>query len=78
MLKKWVMLILVLGEESGDVVLLHIQVGELEPCQRVFEVAPHPFNRVQLWTIGWQEYKTYGSRKGEPLGRMCPAVVQEP
>jgi hypothetical protein len=39
-------------EESGDVVLLHIPIGELEPRQRVFEAAPDPLNRVQLGTVG--------------------------
>jgi hypothetical protein len=64
-------------KESGDVVLFHPQVGELEPRQRGFEVAPHARNRVQLRTIGWSEHQAYVGRKGAPLGGMGPAVVQE-
>jgi hypothetical protein len=41
---------LVPSEELGDVVLLRIQIGELEPRQRIFEVAPDSLNGVQLGT----------------------------
>jgi hypothetical protein len=39
-------------EERGEVALWPSQVGALAPCQRVFEVAPPPCKRVQLWTNG--------------------------
>jgi hypothetical protein len=63
--------------ERHEIVLLHIQVGELEPRQGIFEVAPDPFNRVQLWTVGRQGHQAYVGRKGESLGRMGSTVVQE-
>jgi hypothetical protein len=64
-------------EERHEVVLLRIQMGALEPCQGIFEVAPDPFNRVQLWTVGRQEHEAYVGREGESLGRMGSTVVQE-
>jgi hypothetical protein len=68
---------LVLPEKMGDIVLLHLQRGKLEPRERVFEVSPDPLYWVQLWTIGWQEYEAHVGREGEPLGGMGPAVIQE-
>jgi hypothetical protein len=45
---------LISPEEHGEVVLLHVQRGELEPGQGVFAVTPDPLNRVQLGTVGGQ------------------------
>jgi hypothetical protein len=64
-------------EEMGNVVLLHIQIGELEPRQRVFEVAPDPLNRVQLGAVGGQEHEAHVSREQEPLSGMRPTIVEE-
>jgi hypothetical protein len=64
-------------EEMGDVVLLPLQRGKLEPRQRVFEVAPDPLYGVQLWAIGRQEYEAHVGWQGEPLGGVGPAVVQK-
>ena len=57
--------------------LLPLQSGELEPRQGLFEGAPEPFTRAQLWTVGRPAHEAYVGRQGEPLGRMGPAVVQE-
>ena len=38
-------------EPHGKVVLLRIQRWEVEPSQRVFEIAPDPLKRIQLRTI---------------------------
>ncbi len=43
-------------EERGEVVVLHRQSGQWAPCQRIFQVAPDPGHRVQLWAIGRQAY----------------------
>jgi hypothetical protein len=64
-------------EERGEVALWPSQVGALAPCQRVFEVAPPPCKRVQLWTRGWQADQAYSGRQGASRGRMGPAVVPE-
>lgn len=32
---------------------------------------------MQLWTTDWQEHEAYVGGKGESLGRMGPAVIQE-
>ena len=42
-------------EERRNIVLLHVQRGELEPCESVFEVAPDPFDGVQLGAVRRQE-----------------------
>jgi hypothetical protein len=68
---------LVPSEELGDVVLLRIQIGELEPRQRIFEVAPDSLNGVQLRTVGGQEHETYVRGEHEPLSRMRTAIVEE-
>jgi hypothetical protein len=65
-------------EKMGNVVLLPIQSGKLEPRQRVFEVSPDPLNRVQLWAIGRQEHEAHVGQEDEPRGRVGPAVVQKP
>jgi hypothetical protein len=65
------------SEARGQRVWLHVQIRAVEPRQRVFEVAPDPFKGIQLGTVGWQEHEAYVGWKGEPLGRMGPAVVQE-
>ena len=64
-------------QELGSIILLPIQMRELEPGERIFEVTPDPLNRVQLGTIGRQEYQVHVFRQGEPLGCMRPAVIQE-
>jgi hypothetical protein len=68
---------LVPSEEMGDVVLLHIQIGELEPRQRIFEVAPDPLDGVQLGTVGEQAHETHVSREQEPLSGMRATIVEE-
>lgn len=62
-------------EKMGDVVLLPLQSGKLAPRQRIFQVAPDPFNGVQLWAIGRPAHEVHVGREGEPLGRMGPTVV---
>ena len=64
-------------KQVADVILLRIQSGKLEPCQHVFEVAPHALDRVQLGTIGRQPDRADIRRPHEPLGRVGPAVIQE-
>jgi len=64
-------------EESSDGVLWRLQIGKVEPRQIILEVAPDPLNGVELWAIRWQEYEVHVVRQGEPLGRMCPTIVQE-
>ena len=68
---------LIPSEEISDVVLLHIQMGESEPRQRIFAVAPDPLDRVQLGTVGGQEYETHVSREHEPLSGMRATIVKE-
>jgi hypothetical protein len=64
-------------EESRDVVLLRLQTGEVEPRHIILEVTPDPFDGIELWAIRWQEHEVHVVRQGEPLGRMCPAIVHE-
>ncbi len=64
-------------EERGDVVLLHLQSGKVEPRQGILEVAPDPFNGVELWTIRRQEHEGHVVRQGEPLGGMRSTVIQQ-
>ena len=64
-------------EELAEVILLGIEIGELLPGHVIFQVAPDPLNRVQLRAIRWQEEQMYVFRQGEPLGCMCPTVVQQ-
>lgn len=64
-------------EESSDVVLLRLQIGKVQPRQGILEVAPDPFNGVELWAIRWQEHEVHVIGQGEPLGRMCPTIVQK-
>jgi hypothetical protein len=64
------------AEERRNIVLLHIQRGELEPSQRVFQVAPDPLDRVQLRTIRWQEHQAHVGWQREPLGCMRATIVQ--
>ena len=68
---------LISPEEIGDVLLLHVQSGKLEPRQRVFEIAPDPLNRVQLGTVGGQEDEAHIGREREPLSGMRATVVEE-
>jgi hypothetical protein len=69
---------LIASEEMGDVVLWHLQMGELEPRQRIFEVAPNPLARVQLGTVGGQEHATHVSREDEPLSGRRATIGEEP
>jgi hypothetical protein len=64
-------------EERGDVVLLHIEVGKLEPCERVFQITPDPLDGVQLGAVWWQEHQAYVGGECEPPGGMRATVVQE-
>src|ERR687891_111992 len=64
-------------EERGHVVLLHIEVGKLEPRERVFEVTPDPLDGVQLGAVRWQEYQTYVGGEREPPGGVRATIVQE-
>lgn len=64
-------------EELGDVVLLRIQSGELEPRQGIFEVAPDSLDGVQLGTVGGQEHETHVRGEPEPLSRMRATIVEE-
>jgi hypothetical protein len=57
--------------------LLCIESRKLEPRERVFEVAPDPFDGVELWTLGRQEHETHVFREGQTLGGMRPTVVQQ-
>jgi hypothetical protein len=64
-------------EEVGNGVWLGIQMRELKPGQRIFQVSPDPLNRVQFRAIGWQEHQAHVRGEGELLGRMGAAVVQQ-
>jgi hypothetical protein len=64
-------------QERGHIVLLHVQVGKLEPGERVFAISPDPLNGVQLRTIGRQEDEAHVGREGELSGGMRAAVVEE-
>lgn len=64
-------------EERRDVGLLHIQSRQLEPGQRVFQVAPAPRNRMQLGAIGRQAHEADVFRNGEPLGCVGATIVQQ-
>jgi hypothetical protein len=66
------------AQKRGDMVLWRIQMRALKPCHRVFESAPDALERVQLGTVGRSEYQAHVCREGEALGRLRPAVVQEP
>jgi hypothetical protein len=68
---------LVPSEEMGDVVLLRIQSGELEPRQCIFEVAPDSLDGVQLGTVGGQEHETHVRGEPEPLSSMRATIVEE-
>ena len=43
-------------EELGHLALLCLEIGELEPRQRIFEIPPDPFNWIQLRAVGGQEH----------------------
>jgi hypothetical protein len=64
-------------EARGEIVLLSLARGELEPSERVFEGAPEPFKGVQLGAIRRQEHAAHVFRPGELLGRRRPTVIQE-
>jgi len=57
--------------------LLGLEGRKLAPCERVFEVAPDPFNGVELRTIGWQEHESHIFRESQALGNMRPTVVEQ-
>ena len=63
--------------ECGPGVLLCLQRRTLEPRERVLEVAPDPFEGVELGTIGRQAHETHVVWEGQALGGMRPTVVQE-
>jgi hypothetical protein len=63
-------------EERCDIVLLHIQMRELEPGQRVFQVASDPLNRIQLGAVARQEHEAHVFRHGDPLGCAGTTIVQ--
>jgi hypothetical protein len=44
-------------EKFGDIVLLHIQMREVGPGERIYKVPPHPLNRAELGTIGRQAHE---------------------
>jgi hypothetical protein len=69
--------LLILPEESSDVVLLRLQAGRVEPRHILLEVAPDPFNGVERGAIGWQEHEVHVVRQGEPWGPMGPPIVQQ-
>jgi hypothetical protein len=64
-------------QEHGHIVLVCIPRWEMEPRERVFEVAPDAFNGVQLGTVRGQEHQADVCREDEPLGGMRATVVQE-
>ena len=64
-------------EESSDGVLLRLQIGKVEPRQIILAVAPDSLKGVALGALRGQEYEVHVVRQGEPLGRMCPTMVQE-
>jgi hypothetical protein len=64
-------------EERGEVVLLHIQGGKLEPCEPIFQIAPDALYGVQLGAIRRQEDQAHVGGEREPLGGMRAAIVQE-
>src|SRR5919108_1493035 len=63
-------------EEEGQIILLGLEVGELQPGHLVLQVAPDPLDRVQLGAIRGQEEQTDVLREGELGGGVCPTVVQ--
>jgi hypothetical protein len=63
-------------EERRDRVLLHVQHGEVEPRECVFEVSPDALNRVQLGTVGRQADQAHVGWAREPLGGMRATIVQ--
>jgi hypothetical protein len=65
------------SEARGDRLLWCFQSREVEPGERVLEVAPDPLHRVQLWTLGRQEHETHVRREDRPLGGVRRTVVQE-
>ena len=64
-------------KERGNIVLLRLKRREVEPRQRIFEVAPNALHRVQLRTIRRQEHQAHVGWEGQGLGGMRPTVVQE-
>jgi hypothetical protein len=64
-------------KERGQIVLLRLKSREVEPSERIFEVAPDSLHRVQLRTIRRQEHQAHVGWEGEVLGCMRPTVVQE-
>jgi hypothetical protein len=63
-------------EERRDLVLLHVQSGNVEPRECVFKVVPDPLARVQLGTVRWQEDQAHMGWEREPLGGTRATMVQ--
>jgi hypothetical protein len=64
-------------EQLGDIILLPLQVREVQPSQRILEVPPHPFNGVELGTLGGHEHQAHVRGEDQALGGMGPAVIEE-
>jgi hypothetical protein len=64
-------------EEVGKIVLWGMQIREVKPGQRIFQVSPAPRNRVPCRTIRWQEHQAPIRGEGELLGRLGAAGVQQ-
>jgi hypothetical protein len=56
---------------------LRLEMGELEPSEVVFQIAPHAFDRVQLGARGREPDVPHMVRPLKPLGGMGAAVRQE-
>jgi hypothetical protein len=64
-------------EARRNIVLLPVQSGELEPRERVFQVAPDPLARVQRGAVRRQAYQAHVGWEREPLGGMRTAMVPQ-
>gem|GEM_PF-1574388 len=63
-------------EEEGQIILLGIELGELQPGHVGLQVVPAPLDRIQLGAIRGQEEQTDVLREGELGGGGHPTVVQ--
>src|ERR671918_426474 len=52
-------------------------MGEVQPSEVVFQVAPQALDRIQLWTIGRKPDVPHIFWPLKPLGGMRAAVIQE-
>jgi hypothetical protein len=62
-------------EQKGQVMLLGLKVGELQPGYVILQVAPDPLDRVQLGAVGGQKEQTYILWQGQLGGGVRPTVV---